>query len=122
MTTPNNCTIEDAIAQFDLMVGAATDVEEDMENSGISGANAEPEGGPISDKHVFLRTAGLYRAYAVDLEFLWRWEIYLEDDHLVQHGAALSLASATEAVGHVLAYYSVRDSHLTRGGTDVHCP
>jgi soluble methane monooxygenase-binding protein MmoD len=74
--------------------------------------NGEPSARP-SDEHVFIQAEGSYTAYAVDLECLWRWEIYLDSDRLVQEGAALSLTSATEAVGHVLAYFSVRDSNIS---------
>ncbi len=117
MVSLNDCTTDGAIAKCDLTAAMKSAVEE----PGTAGTNAELDA-TAGGEHVFLKAAGQYTAYAVDLEFLWRWEIYLEDDRLIQHGASLSLASATEAVGHVLAYFAVRDSNLTRGTADVHCP
>jgi len=51
---------------------------------------------------------GCYRAVIEDLEFMWRWKIY-RDGEMCQEGCSLSERSSREAVGHVLAFYRVRD-------------
>jgi len=67
-----------------------------------------------SDEHLLIKVMGRYTAYAVDLGYLWRWEIYIEEDQLVQDGGSISLTSATEAVNHVLAFFSARDLNMIR--------
>lgn len=71
-----------------------------------------------SDEHLFIKVQGRYTAYAVDLGYLWRWEIYMEQDQLVQDGGSISLTSATEAVNHVLAFFSARDQNTICGTGD----
>jgi soluble methane monooxygenase-binding protein MmoD len=105
MTSVNVWNIEDAIADDDRLAGIGKDVDALISNYN----DAERDDVP-GDEHVFIKTMGPYSAYAVDLDYLWRWEIYLGDDGLVQHGASLTLASATEAASHVLAYFAVRDA------------
>jgi len=56
-------------------------------------------------QQLLLRKANGYRAYAFDLDYLWRWEIRQGDGVMVQSGCSISLASAREAVDHVFAYY-----------------
>jgi soluble methane monooxygenase-binding protein MmoD len=110
MTALNDFIIEDAIAEGDL----ATNTEMDVDGLDAAYEPGERDTQPTGD-HVFLKSAGQYTAYAVDLDYLWRWEIYLEGgDLLVQEGASISLTSATEAVDHVLAYFAVRDSAINR--------
>lgn len=75
-----------------------------------------------SYEHVLLRTVGIYTAYAIDLDYLWRWEIYQGADRLVQEGGSISLNSATEAVDHVLAYFCARDSNTICGPAGTHRP
>jgi soluble methane monooxygenase-binding protein MmoD len=65
-----------------------------------------------------VRAVAAYTAYAIDLEYLWRWEIYQDADRLVQEGGSISLASATEAVDHVLAYFGARDAGAICGTGD----
>ncbi len=47
-----------------------------------------------------------YSAYVQDLECMWRWTIY-RDNELVQEGCSLSQRSAQEAVDHVMAFYAI---------------
>jgi soluble methane monooxygenase-binding protein MmoD len=104
--------IDGAIVRADLAAAlerAATD--------SLAAAERGELGTRPSAEHVLLREAGPYAAYAIDLEILWRWEIYLGEDRLVQDGVSISLASAREAVGHVLAYFSLRDSETNGGET-----
>jgi soluble methane monooxygenase-binding protein MmoD len=116
MISMNEAVISSAILKDDL--AASTD-RAMAELTGASKAPEQNTAGPSAD-HVFLTAAGRYTAYAIDLDFLWRWEIYhLEEDHMIQDGVSLSLASATEAVGHVLAYFSVRDSNAMSGACDA---
>ncbi len=51
---------------------------------------------------------GRYRAFAEDLEFMWRWKIH-RDGEFVQEGCSLSESSSREAVGHVMEFYLRRD-------------
>jgi len=115
MTSVNEWIIEDSIAEDGTT--AARDVDEL-----ITAYNDTERDDAPGDEHVFINTVGQYSAYAVDLDYMWRWEIYLADDGLVQHGASLTLASATEAAAHVLAYFVVRDSDKARGAGDARCP
>lgn len=57
-------------------------------------------------QQVLLREMEGYRAYALDLDYLWRWDICRDDGKIVQSGCSISLISAREAVNHVFAYYS----------------
>jgi soluble methane monooxygenase-binding protein MmoD len=117
MTSVNDWNIEDAIADDDLAAG----IERDVDGLIATHIDTERDGAP-GDGHVFLKTVGPYSAYAVDLDYMWRWEIHVEDDGLVQHGASLTLASATEAAGHVLAYFAIRDSNKNCGTGDARRP
>lgn len=112
MTSVNVWNFEDAIADDDRLAGIGKGVDELINKYN----DTEREDAP-GEEHVFLRTMGPYSAYAIDLDYLWRWEIYLGDGGLVQHGASLTLASATEAASHVLAYFAVRDAKKS-GGPD----
>lgn len=71
--------------------------------------------GRPSSEHLLIKVAGRYTAYAVDLGFLWHWGIYMEENVMVQEGGSISLTSATEAVNHVLAYFSARDQNTICG-------
>ena len=51
---------------------------------------------------------GPYRAIVQDLDFMWRWRIYQEDE-MCQEGCSLSESASREAVRHVLAFYQIRD-------------
>jgi methane monooxygenase component D len=51
---------------------------------------------------------GRYRAFAEDLEFMWRWRIHRDGDFL-QEGCSLSESSSREAVAHVMAFFARRD-------------
>jgi soluble methane monooxygenase-binding protein MmoD len=110
MTSVNVWNLDDASADDDRLAGIGKGVDELISKYN----DAERDDAP-GDEHVFIKTMGPYSAYAVDLDYLWRWEIYLGDDGLVQHGASLTLASATEAAGHVLAYFAVRDAKKLDG-------
>lgn len=57
-------------------------------------------------QQMLLREMDGYCAYALDLEFMWRWDICRDDGNVVQSGCSISLASAREAVDHVFAYFS----------------
>lgn len=74
--------------------------------------------GRPSSEHLLIKIVGRYTAYAIDLGYLWRWEIYMEEDQLVQDGGSISLTSATEAVNHVLAFFSARDQNTICGTGD----
>jgi methane monooxygenase component D len=52
---------------------------------------------------------GRYKAFAQDVECMWRWEIH-RDDEIVQVGCSLSESSSREAVAHVISFYQRRDS------------
>lgn len=56
-------------------------------------------------QRMLLREMEGYSAYALDLDYLWRWDIYQDDGKIVQSGCSISLTSAREAVDHVFAYY-----------------
>ncbi len=88
--------------------------EGDMENISNMKEEVELDGRPSSE-HLLITVAGRYTAYAIDLGFLWRWEIYIEEDVMVQDGGSISLSSATEAVNHVLAFFSARDQNTICG-------
>lgn len=47
----------------------------------------------------------IYTAYTEDLEFMWRWTIYREDQ-LVQEGCSLTEDSSRHAVKHVMAFFN----------------
>lgn len=85
-----------------------------MENISCVLEEVELDGRPSSE-HLLIKVAGRYTAYAIDLGFLWRWEIYMEEDVMVQDGGSISLTSATEAVNHVLAFFSARDQNTICG-------
>lgn len=51
---------------------------------------------------------GRYRAFAEDLEFMWRWRIH-RDGEFLQEGCSLSENSSREAVAHVMAFFARRD-------------
>ncbi len=86
-----------------------------MENSSCVLEEIKLNGRP-SNEHLLIKVAGRYTAYAIDLGILWRWEIYMEEDVMVQDGGSISLTSATEAVNHVLAFFSARDQNTICGG------
>ncbi|NOQ16173.1 MAG: soluble methane monooxygenase-binding protein MmoD [Methyloprofundus sp.] len=50
-----------------------------------------------------------YTAYTEDLEFMWRWTIY-RDNQLVQEGCSLTEDSSRRAVNHVLAFFNAKKS------------
>ena len=52
---------------------------------------------------------GRYSAVIEDLGFMWRWSLF-RDGEMCQHGCSLSERASREAVGHVLAFYGIRDS------------
>ncbi|NMM29074.1 MAG: hypothetical protein HHJ12_17795 [Glaciimonas sp.] len=108
-----NICIDGTFTEDDRAAAIEKDVEELSTVFKDSDLDARP-----TNEHVFLRAVGRYTAYAIDLEYLWRWEIYLEADQLVQDGGSISLASATEAVDHVLAYFSARDINTICGTSD----
>jgi len=47
----------------------------------------------------------LYTAYTEDLEFMWRWTIYREEQ-LVQEGCSLTEDASRHAVDHVMAFFN----------------
>lgn len=58
---------------------------------------------------------GRYRAFAQDLECMWRWEIH-RDEEFVQEGCSLSESSSREAVSHVISFF--RRCDLRQSGKD----
>ncbi|MCK5829817.1 MAG: soluble methane monooxygenase-binding protein MmoD [Methylococcales bacterium] len=46
-----------------------------------------------------------YTAYTEDLEFMWRWTIYRENE-LVQEGCSLTEDASRHAVNHVMAFFN----------------
>jgi soluble methane monooxygenase-binding protein MmoD len=52
---------------------------------------------------------GRYSAVIEDLGFMWRWSLF-RGGEMCQHGCSLSERASREAVGHVLAFYGIRDS------------
>ena len=48
----------------------------------------------------------IYTAYTEDLEFMWRWTIYL-DDKLVQEGCSLTERASQHAVNHVISFFNM---------------
>ena len=109
MTALKDFDIKDVIADDDLVAGIQQDMADPFVDAAVERNAKSSMGEPV-----FLKAMGEYTAYAIDLDYLWRWEIYLEPNQLVQEGAAISLGSATEAVNHVLAYFTVRDSPRRR--------
>jgi soluble methane monooxygenase-binding protein MmoD len=85
-----------------------------MENASYVLEEVELDGRPSSE-HLLIKVAGRYTAYAIDLGFLWHWEIYMEENVMVQDGGSISLTSATEAINHVLSYFSARDQNTICG-------
>lgn len=61
-----------------------------------------------AEEQILVHADSRYAAYAMDLEYMWRWEI-LCDGEFVQEGCSLSEGSAREAVAHVLSYFRRRD-------------
>jgi soluble methane monooxygenase-binding protein MmoD len=116
MTALKDFDIEDMLADDNLVAGIQQDMADPFADAAVE-RDAKSKGEPV-----FLKTMGEYTAYAIDLDYLWRWEIYLEPDQLVQEGAAISLGSATEAVNHVLAYFAVRDSPRQRSAGKARRP
>jgi methane monooxygenase component D len=55
-----------------------------------------------------------YTAFSEDLEFMWRWTIY-RDQNLVQEGCSLTLDASRRAVDHVLAFFSVATARSSGG-------
>lgn len=79
-----------------------------------TGANETPGGDPeVSERHE-IYNSGRYRAVMENLGFMWRWRIW-RDNEMCQEGCSLSGASSREAVGHVLAFYHIRDSNAGEG-------
>lgn len=78
----------------------------------------EPDECDLSSDHVLLRKSGMYAAYGLETECLWRWDIYRDGKH-VQTGAALSFDSAIRSADHVLAFYGVRDTRLEKEAAGI---
>lgn len=60
-----------------------------------------------------------YAAFCEDLEFMWRWTIY-RDQQLVQEGCSLTLDASRRAVDHVLAFFNLAAKHQARGESHEH--
>lgn len=71
---------------------------------------AGPLAGPAVIEQRQIHNGGRYRAVVENLDFMWRWRIF-RDGEMCQEGCSLSETSSCEAVGHVLAFYEVRDSN-----------
>ena len=84
----------------------------------FGGGGREPPASPddafIIARHE-IRGDGRYSAVLEDLGFMWRWEIH-RDGEPCQEGCSLSERSSREAVGHVLAFYGVRDGAKDSSG------
>lgn len=76
----------------------------------------DPIDDDFTDEEMLLQCTGRYQAYARDLGFAWRWEIHRDDEGPIQFGGSLTLGSAREAVGHVLAYFCALDANPTPRG------
>jgi methane monooxygenase component D len=68
-------------------------------------SGAEKEGSAAS---LLIHEEARYRAFAMDLDYMWRWEI-LRDGEFVQEGCSLSERAAREAVAHVIAHFRAQD-------------
>ncbi len=75
------------------------------DDAGTAQADAGQDDEDIVRERLLLNEMDGCRAYGLDLEYLWLWEIYQRDGKLVQSGCSISLTSAREAVNHVFAYY-----------------
>ena len=62
----------------------------------------------VLDRHD-IEGDGRYSAVIEDLGFMWRWSLF-RGREMCQHGCSLSERASREAVGHVLAFYGIRDS------------
>jgi soluble methane monooxygenase-binding protein MmoD len=67
---------------------------------------------PFTDAAVLERHSiegdGPYSAVVEDLGFMWRWSLF-RGHEMCQHGCSLTERASREAVGHVLAFYGIRD-------------
>jgi methane monooxygenase component D len=66
------------------------------------------------EKFTKLYDAGPYAAFCEDLEFMWRWTIY-RDQQLVQEGCSLTLDASRRAVEHVMAFFTMSASGAGQG-------
>jgi soluble methane monooxygenase-binding protein MmoD len=104
-----NVAIANLILSSDVVAAAiATEVK----------SEGEPSIEDLTGDHILLRESGAYAAYGLELECLWRWDIYRDGSH-IQTGCAISLDSAKVSVNHVLAFYGVRDANVAKEAAGV---
>jgi methane monooxygenase component D len=64
----------------------------------------------VSPEAIAIYTSNRYTAYSEDLDFMWRWRIYY-DNNMVQEGCSLTLDASRRAVQHVLNFFNVAQLH-----------